>query len=73
MKLFILLPMLIACGLGSSLPETREKRNLLQFASMITCTTGRWATDYAAYGCWCGKGGHGSAVDAKMSKYILET
>ncbi|EDO40720.1 predicted protein, partial [Nematostella vectensis] len=42
----------------------RSKRSLVQFGLMIKCTTGRSAFDYNGYGCWCGKGGSGRAVDA---------
>ena len=42
----------------------RVKRNLSQFAGMIRCATGRSALDYNGYGCWCGRGGSGTQVDA---------
>ncbi|XP_048578859.1 acidic phospholipase A2 E-like isoform X2 [Nematostella vectensis] len=44
--------------------HSRSKRNVAQFGLMIKCTTGRSAFDYNGYGCWCGKGGSGRAVDA---------
>ena len=41
--------------------------NVAQFGNMITCTTGlghvRAMTDYNGYGCYCGLGGSGTAVD----------
>ena len=48
-----------------SLAQTakRVKRNLVQFAGMINCATGRSSTDYDGYGCYCGWGGSGNAVD----------
>ena len=48
--------------IGTSLK--RMKRNLLQFALMIRCKTGRSSLDYNGYGCWCGRGGSGTPVDA---------
>lgn len=44
----------------------RVKRALaiVEFASMITCTTGRSALLYNGYGRWCGLGGSGTPVDA---------
>ena len=45
----------------------RVKRNLSQFAGMIRCATGRSALDYNGYGCWCGRGGSGTPVDATDS------
>ncbi|XP_070539314.1 basic phospholipase A2 PA-9C-like isoform X2 [Ptychodera flava] len=43
--------------------ETVGAQNLLQFGGMILCTTRRNPLDYNNYGCYCGKGGSGRAVD----------
>lgn len=46
------------------LGDTRaEKRDLLQFASMIKCATNRNAIKYIDYGNYCGWGGKGKPVD----------
>ena len=42
----------------------RSRRNAANFGMMIMCATGRNPLDYIGYGCWCGKGGKGIAVDA---------
>ena len=49
----------------TSLAQTakRVKRNLIQFAGMINCATGRSSSDYNNYGCYCGWGGKGNPVD----------
>lgn len=47
--------------------ESLGKRAIYQLADMIKCTTGRSIWKYAFYGCWCGKGGKGSPVDATDS------
>lgn len=49
----------------TSLAQTakRVKRNLYQFGKMINCATVRSWTDYIGYGCYCGWGGSGNAVD----------
>ncbi|XP_073259272.1 basic phospholipase A2 PA-9C-like [Porites lutea] len=41
----------------------RVKRDLLQFALMVNCATGRRWRDYYGYGCYCGWGRSGNAVD----------
>ncbi|XP_070575401.1 acidic phospholipase A2 PA-3-like [Ptychodera flava] len=38
--------------------------NVMQFGAMIFCATGRNPLDYNGYGCYCGFGGGGKAVDA---------
>lgn len=48
-----------------AVPYSREEldrtgRNTVQMAVMMTCETGRVATDYLNYGCFCGLGGRGS-------------
>lgn len=40
-----------------------SKRNSLQFGAMVWCKVGRNPLDYNGYGCWCGIGGKGEAVD----------
>ncbi|XP_028405313.1 phospholipase A2 A2-actitoxin-Cgg2a-like [Dendronephthya gigantea] len=37
---------------------------LVQFGKMIRCETGKSPFSYNGYGCWCGKGGSGTPVDA---------
>ena len=44
--------------------EASEEKFCPQFAGMIRCATGRSALDYNGYGCWCGRGGSGTPVDA---------
>ncbi|KAJ7337922.1 Phospholipase A2, major isoenzyme [Desmophyllum pertusum] len=41
----------------------RTERNLIQFHSMITCTTSLSSSYYIDYGCYCGYGGKGTPVD----------
>ncbi|XP_073227950.1 acidic phospholipase A2 DE-II-like [Porites lutea] len=42
----------------------RKKRNVVfQFRKMISCATGRSFWAYLPYGCYCGLGGSGIAVD----------
>ena len=43
--------------------KLRSRRDIGQLAQMITDLTGRDATSYLDYGCWCGKGGYGVTVD----------
>ncbi|KAJ8317313.1 hypothetical protein KUTeg_005217 [Tegillarca granosa] len=54
---------IVACFVVQGLAVDREKRNLIQFARMIKKITGRNALDYNDYGCWCGVGGGGNALD----------
>ncbi|XP_031552199.1 acidic phospholipase A2 natratoxin-like [Actinia tenebrosa] len=44
--------------------HTRARRSLYEFYQMIKCETGRDWQDYNLYGCFCGKGGKGTPVDA---------
>ncbi|XP_028407135.1 phospholipase A2 'basic'-like [Dendronephthya gigantea] len=37
---------------------------LVQFGKMIMCETRKFPWSYNGYGCWCGKGGSGTPVDA---------
>ncbi|VDO92346.1 unnamed protein product [Soboliphyme baturini] len=41
----------------------RSKRWLKDFGDVIKCVTGLSPWKYNGYGCWCGKGGHGTPVD----------
>ncbi|XP_070539332.1 basic phospholipase A2 taipoxin alpha chain-like isoform X2 [Ptychodera flava] len=45
------------------LERTVGTKSILQFGAMILCATGRNPLDYNNYGCYCGLGGSGTAVD----------
>ncbi len=54
----------------ASAPNGRDKlvpNNVYQFGNMISCTTGlseiKALADYNGYGCYCGLGGDGTALD----------
>lgn len=43
--------------------NVNAKRNLYQFHKMIECSTNLSSYHYHDYGCYCGYGGGGNAVD----------
>ncbi|XP_071840365.1 basic phospholipase A2 vipoxin B chain-like [Apostichopus japonicus] len=54
MKSLVILLMMVGFGQSS----------FNQFISMIDCTCSRYSAEYLGYGCWCGPGGEGTALDA---------
>ncbi|XP_038049113.1 phospholipase A2 AP-PLA2-I-like [Patiria miniata] len=64
MKLLLLLAAAVALANGAA---DRETTSVLQFGNMILCLVdlGLWSgLDYNGYGCYCGYGGSGKALDA---------
>lgn len=42
---------------------SRSRRSVLNFGRMVRCATGRNPFDFVNYGCYCGLGGSGKALD----------
>ncbi|XP_059144492.1 basic phospholipase A2 nigexine-like [Physella acuta] len=60
---FIAVLVLCACVCESD--SSLDKRNVYQLQQILSKVTGRGAYfDYDGYGCWCGRGGSGTPVDA---------
>ncbi|XP_042187649.1 basic phospholipase A2 homolog textilotoxin B chain-like [Callorhinchus milii] len=57
----------VIAGLLVGAEGRRGRRDLVQLAEMLACSTGksmaRVSWDYVDYGCWCGVHGSGAAVD----------
>ncbi|XP_072172608.1 acidic phospholipase A2 Cc1-PLA2-like [Diadema setosum] len=52
-----------ATDLEKGLEHSRRKRSMYELGTMVACATGLSPMAYADYGCWCGRGGRGEAVD----------
>ncbi|XP_061905374.1 phospholipase A2-like [Entelurus aequoreus] len=65
MTIFYIIRLLLAVALASDVasPLPRDKRAVSDLSGIIQCYTGRPFSSYWFYGCYCGIGGSGVAVD----------
>lgn len=68
--LYVFMLLVISTVLGLSLADvghTRDKRSVMRLGEMISCTTKKNMMEvlqqFNGYGCWCGFGGKGQAID----------